>query len=181
MTTTKAKRFNKDGVEIEDVGPLKDGERRSFPMSMMDSAHAQHLEDKTLPIGDTSLVRHTRGFIGVETPVVDTTEFSNAAEASYAERKQRLSQAWLYQQPKPAAPPLAKKDEATTTPATDTESLLQARDERLTEAWRTPAPLPASSTTTDTSTTPPVLPDAAAANAAREAHLARVENAWRAA
>jgi hypothetical protein len=177
MTTTQAKRFNKDGVEIEDVGPLKDGERRSFPMSMMDSALAHVLDDKLAPTVDTSGVRHSPGYCVA--PMNDA-ELVNS-EAAMAFRKAQLSQAWQKKPAKPAVPPLAKKDEATTTPATDTESLLQARDERLTEAWRTPAPLPASSTTTDTSTTPPVLPDAAAANAAREAHLARVENAWRAA
>jgi hypothetical protein len=114
---------------------------------VMDSAHAQHLEDKNLPIGDTSLVRHSRGFIGVATPVIDTTEFSNAAEASYAERKQRLSQAWLYQQPKPATPPF-KKDEAPVVDAlppvddrakatqADVDAALDARAARLEGAWK---------------------------------------------
>jgi hypothetical protein len=181
MTNHKnAKRFNRDGREVPNEGPLADGDYIRVPMSMMDSAHAQHLEDKTLPIDDTSLVRHSRGFIGA-TPVVDTTEFSNAAEASYAERKQRLSQAWLYQQPKPAAPPLAKKDEATTTPAT--ESLLQARDERLTEAWRNPpAMLPVSSTATDTSkpvNIDPAKVTAADVDAAIERRNARLESAWK--
>jgi hypothetical protein len=170
MTTT-AKRFNKDGVEIADVGPLKDGERRSFPMSMMDHALAHVLDDKLAPTVDTSGVRHSPGYCVA--PMTDA-ELVNS-EAAMAFRKAQLSQAWQKKPVKPAVPPLKKDEQAA--PATDTESLLQARDERLTEAWRTPAPLAGSSTTTDTSTTA-VVPDVAAAIAARDA---RLENAWRAA
>lgn len=168
MTTSKTKLFNRDGQQIEDHGgPLKDGERRSFPMSMMDSALIHDLEDKFAHAVDTSGVRHSPGYCA---PQMADAEFVNS-EAAMAYRKKQLSQRWLAPPPKPAVAPF-KKDEGS---ATDTESLLQARDKRLQNAWKTPpAPLPASSTTTDT--TPPAVPDVAAAIAARDA---RLENAWR--
>jgi hypothetical protein len=137
MTTTKAKRFNKDGIEIADVGPLKDGERRSFPMSMMDHALVQQVEDKFAPV-DTPLVRHSPGYL---IPAMTDAQLLTS-ETNYAARKQKLSQAWLTPPPKPAVPPF-KKDEApaitsTTPPAVpDVAAAIAARDARLENAWRT--------------------------------------------
>jgi hypothetical protein len=180
MTTHKnAKRFNRDGREVPNEGPLADGDYIRVPMSMMDHALNQVVEDKLTPI-DTSLVRHQPGYL---IPPMNDAELANS-EAAMAFRKAQLSQAWQKKPAKPAVPPLAKKDEATTTPATDTESLLQARDERLTEAWRNPPALLASSTTTDTSkpvNVDPAKVTAADVDAAIERRNARLENAWRAA
>jgi hypothetical protein len=170
MSTTKAKLFDRNGNQIEDHGgPLKDGERRSFPMSMMDS---DPFGVRTMT--DSVAVRHSPGYC---VPPLTDTELVNS-EAAMAYRKKNLSQAWQTPPAKPATPPL-KKDVA---PATDTESLLQARDARLTEAWRNP---PALLPTTDTSTTArPVNAStvtAADVDAAIAARDARLENAWRAA
>jgi hypothetical protein len=176
MTTTKAKLFDRNGNQIEDHGgPLKDGERRSFPMSMMDHAMNGHLGVQT--VTDSLPVRHSPGYC---VPPMTDAELVNS-EAAMAARKKAMSVAWQNTPAKPAVPPLAKKDEAPATPETDTESLLQARDRRLTTAWATPqAPLPA---TADTSTVPkPVSPTtvtAADVDAAIAARDARLENAWR--
>ena len=168
MTTTIAKRFNKDGIEVPNIGPMLDGETIRVPMTMMDAAHDALLRGQI--VADAVEVRHSPGYA---VPALTDAELVNS-EAAMAARRKALSEAWKQPPAKPAVPPF-KKDEA---PATDIESLLQARDTRLTEAWRTPpAPLPALSTTADTSTTP-VVPDVAAAIAARDA---RLENAWRAA
>jgi hypothetical protein len=147
-TSTKAKRFNKDGIEIADVGPLKDGERRSFPMTLLDSANATLLADKNLPIGDTSLVRHTRGYIGIDALAItaDTVELMSQSEASYAERKDKLSRAWMLPVQKPATPPLKKDgetiigtlpvDDRAKATAADVDAALAARDARLENAWK---------------------------------------------
>jgi hypothetical protein len=176
MTTTKAKLFDRNGNQIEDHGgPLKDGERRSFPMSMMDHALDAHLGIQT--VTDSLPVRHSPGYC---VPPMTDAELVNS-EAAIAARKKAMSTAWQNTPAKPATPPLAKKDEAPAIAATDTESLLQARDQRLTEAWRTPpAMLPA---TADTSTIPkavsPTTVTPADVDAAIAARDARLENAWR--
>jgi hypothetical protein len=136
MTTTTAKRFNKDGIEIADVGPLKDGERRSFPMSMMDHALVQQVEDKFAPDVDTSFVRHQPGYL---VPAMTDAELVNSAAAQEA-RKKALSEAWKSPPPKPAVAPF-KKDElpaiGSTTPAVpDVAAALLARDARLQSAWK---------------------------------------------
>jgi hypothetical protein len=168
MTDRKTKRFNKDGVEIPDVGPLLDGQSIRIAMSMMDAAHDAFLQ--TLVTPDSVAVRHSPGYCVA--PLTDAQLVNS--EAAMAARKKNLSQAWQTPPAKPAVPPLAKKDEA---PATDVESLLQARDERLTSAWKTPpAPLPGSSPSIAIDTTRPAVPDVAAALAARDQ---RLENAWK--
>jgi hypothetical protein len=152
MTTTNhknAKRFNRDGREVPNVGPLADGDYIRTPMSMMDSAHVQHLEDKNLPIGDVSLVRHSRGYIGIDAPAItaDTVELMSQAEASYAERKDKLSRAWMLPVAKPATPPL-KKDEApivgamppvddrVKATAADVDAAIERRNARLENSWK---------------------------------------------
>jgi hypothetical protein len=168
MTTSIAKRFNKDGREVPNVGPLADGDYLRVPMTMMDHALDAHLGVQT--VTDSLPVRHSPGYC---VPPMTDAELVNS-EAAMAARKKAMSTAWQNTPAKPAVPPLAKKDEA---PATDVESLLQARDERLTSAWKTPpAPLPGSSPSIATDTTRPAVPDVAAALAARDQ---RLENAWK--
>jgi hypothetical protein len=169
MTTNIAKRFNKDGIEVPNIGPMLDGETIRVPMTMMDAVHDALLRGQI--VADTVEVRHSPGYAF---PALTDAELVNS-EAAQAARRKALSEAWKKAPQKPAVPPF-KKDEA---PATDVESLLQARDARLTSAWATPpAPLPALSTAADTLTTPPAVPDVAAALALRDS---RLQNAWRAA
>jgi hypothetical protein len=179
-TSKKLVRYNKDGQIIEDTGPLRDGEYLRIQMTMMDANNGQTLvldmkPDAAIPL-DPAMSVHQRGYRFA----ADTTQLLAQSETSYAERKQRLSQAWLYQQPKPAAPPLAKMDEAPAPVKTDIDSLLDARDTRLTEAWRNPPPL--ALTTTDTSKPANVDPakvTAADVDAAIERRNARLESAWK--
>jgi len=179
--TVKNVRYNKDRQIVPDVGPLKDGEYLRISATMMDNQTILMKPDDDLPIGDVSLVRHTRGFVGVPTPVVDVATFNAQASESYAERKDRLSRAWMLPVPKPATPPFKKDAQPA---GTDVESLLQARDQRLTNAWRTPAPLAPVKTDATTTTIVPSLDGRLTAtaeqvDAAFEAKRSRIEGAWK--
>jgi hypothetical protein len=145
MTTSNQKRFNRDGVEVPNEGPLLDGQYMRVPMSMMDHRLHEQIEDKFAPV-DAPLVGHRPGFIGINAPVsaADTANFTIGAAAREA-RIKAMNVAWQ-KVPKPASPPFAKDAapildpakpaERATATAAEVDAAIAARDSRLENAWK---------------------------------------------
>jgi hypothetical protein len=204
MTIATKKRFNKDGREVVDDGsPLKPGEYFRVPMVLMDNQVIDAADvdaffrDKNKPAvhargHDPAMALFQRGYrVGPAADLVaaatkiataDTTELLSPADASYAERRDKLSRACMTPVQTPATPPLAKKDEAPV--INDAESAYQAYAKRLADAWRNPPPLALTTTGDTASFTPraglsPQTATEADVNAAIAARDSRLENAWR--
>jgi hypothetical protein len=162
MTTfhKNVKRFNKDGREVPNVGPLAEGDTLRVPMNMMDANSIvtgaeieAFLQDKFGPPVDTSRVRHYSGFVEFERPVIDVAAYNAQADISYAERKDRLSRAWMQPVSQPATPLLARDaaikppsieampslDGRNAATAQQVDAALSARDARLQNMWKAPA------------------------------------------